>query len=186
MKGSLLKGALLALLLDLSEPTHPYLLATLLERRLGPGTELDREAVYKMLTPLAREGLVEYEWRENATGNWSRQKAYRRTELTEEAVRAWMAAPPSYGVAREELRVRIAFSRSSDAPVLLRALDTFEMQCMEQLGECELHDVPMTTWPGLALNVACDWADEHLRADLSWIMKTRESMRDYAARREAG
>lgn len=182
MRGSPLKGALLALLLELGEPTHPYLLATLLARRLGPAGRVDPDAVYKMLTPLVKAGLVECEVRENATGSWQRQRVYRTTQLTEDARRAWMSAPLSYAVAREDLRVRIAFSRPSDAPVLLAALDVFERQCMEQLEECEAHDVPVGTWPGLVLNVACDWADEHVHADLSWIMKTREAIRDHTAR----
>jgi DNA-binding PadR family transcriptional regulator len=186
MRGSPLKGALLALLLEQNEPMHPYLLATLLARRLGPAGRVEHDAVYKMLTPLVKAGLVDCEWRENATGSWQRQKVYRATDLTEGARRAWMAAPLSYEVAREDLRIRVAFSRPSDAPVLLQSLDVFEMQCMEQLDECEAHEVPVGTWPGLVLNVACDWADEHVRADLSWIMKTRESIRDYAAQQGSG
>jgi DNA-binding PadR family transcriptional regulator len=182
MRGSPLKGALLALLLELGEPTHPYLLATLLARRLGPAARVDHDAVYKMLAPLVKAGLVDFEVRENPTGNWQRQRVYRATDLTEDARRRWMSAPLSYEVAREDLRVRIAFSRPSDAHVLLQALDVFEMQCMEQLEECELHDVPMGTWHGVVLNAACDWADEHVRADLSWVMKTREAIRDHAGR----
>lgn len=186
MRGSPLKGALLALLLELGEPTHPYRLATLLARRLGPASRVDHDAVYKMLTPLVKAGLVGCEVRDKATGSWQRQRVYRATELTEDARRAWMAAPLSYEVAREDLRVRIAFSRASDAPVLLGALDVFEMQCMEQLEECEAHGVPVGTWPGVVLNVACDWADEHVRADLSWVMNTRESIREYTVRQGSG
>lgn len=35
---------------------------------------------------------------------------------------------------------------------------------------------------GVAMGAAWDWTDEHVRADLSWIMKTRESIIDHSAR----
>jgi DNA-binding PadR family transcriptional regulator len=183
MKGSPLKGALLALLSELGEPAHPYLLATLLRRRLGPASRVEAEAVYKMLEALERAGLIVGELRDNERGSWRRQRLYSVTDVTARALDAWMAAPVSYRVARAELQVKIAFSRPSDIVVLLAALDVFERQCMEQLEACEAaDDVPVATWTGVALNVACDWVQEHVKADLAWIMSARERMRDFAAR----
>jgi DNA-binding PadR family transcriptional regulator len=173
----------MALLLELGEPTHAYLLATLLARRLGPASKVEAEAIYKMLPALQRAGLVDCELGEIETGgSWRRLNLWRTNDLTERAVNEWMAQSVSYAVARADLQVKIAFSRPSDAPVLLAALDVFEMQCMEQLTACEEADgVPMARWSGLALNTACSWAEEHLKADLSWVMSTRESMNEYLA-----
>jgi DNA-binding PadR family transcriptional regulator len=58
MRGSPLKGALLALLLEMGEPTHPWRLATLAERRLGPASRIDYGVVYRMLTALVEQDLV--------------------------------------------------------------------------------------------------------------------------------
>lgn len=184
MRGSPLKGALLAVLLELGEPAYPYRLATLLARRLGPAARVDHRLVYKMLDPLEEAGLVALELRESETGSWRRQKMYRPTELTETAVDEWMASAVPYAVAREDLQVRVAVSRPSDAGVLLRLLDAFEVQCMDQLAECEAFGVPAGRWAGVAMGAAWDWTDEHVRADLSWIMKTRESILDHVAHGE--
>lgn len=182
MRGSHLKGALLALLLELDEPTHPWKLATSLERRLGPASGIDRDVIYGMLEGLQTHGLVACTTRENDSGSWRRQKVYGVTELTEIALSDWLATPVSEEGSRTELQVKIAFSRPSDAPVLLRMLDMYERQCMERLLECEGAEVLMSSWMGLTMNVACSWTEEHLEAELRWIMRTRESMRDYEVR----
>lgn len=180
MKGSPFRGALLALLLEQDEPTHAWLLATLLERRLGPASKIEKEAICKMLPALRETGLVDCE-RESETGS---KCLWLANDLTERAVEEWMAAPAAYAVARSDLQVKIAFSRPSDAPVLLAALDVFEMQCMEQLAACEdTGDAPLARWTGLALNSAGAWAEEHLKADLTWIMSTRGSIREYLSTR---
>lgn len=182
MKGSPLKGALLALLLELDEPAHPWKLATSLERRLGPVSGIDRDAVYKMLPVLAKHGLVVCTTRENETGSWHRQKVYGVTELTEPALSDWIATPVSEEVTHTELQVKIAFSRPSDAPVLMRMLDMYERQCTGRLSECEDAEVLMSSWMGVTMNVACTWTEERLEARLRWIMRTRESLRDYETR----
>jgi len=182
MRGSYLKGALLALLLESGEPAHPWRLATLLERRLGPASGIDRDVVYGMLEGLETHGLVARTTRENESGSWRRQKVYGVTDLTERALSDWIAAPVSEEATRTELQVKIAFSRPCDAPVLLRTLDMYERQCMDRLAACEDAEVPMSSWTGLRMNVARTSTEEHLEAELRWIMRTRDWMRDYATR----
>ncbi len=179
MRGSPLKGALLALLLELDEPAHPWKLATLLERRLGPASGIDPEAVYKMLPVLARDDLVACTTRENETGNYREQKVYGPTEFTDAAVDIWIATPISEDAGRTELQIKIAFSRPADAPVLLALLDSYEKRCIERLLECLEVDVPMSSWRGVAMNAACSWTKEHLEAEERWIMQTRESIRAF-------
>ncbi len=184
MNGSPLKGALLALLLELEEPAHPYMLATLLAERLGSAFLVEPEAVYKMLKALEDAELVASEERENETGSWRRQNIYRPTDLTGRAVSAWMSAPVSDVAARPELLVKIAFARPSDIPVLLDALNALEMRRMDRLDECQSAEVPMSSWVDLATNIACTWTKEHVQADLHWIMATRDWIREYAAKHE--
>jgi DNA-binding PadR family transcriptional regulator len=185
MRGSHLKGALLALLLEIGEPAHPWWLATALKRRLGPASGIDHDVVYGMLAGLESHGLVACTTRENDRGNWRRQKVYGATDLTEPALSDWISTPVSHEANCTELQVKIAFSRPSDAPVLLRMLDAYEKQCTNRLSECEAAEVLMLSWMGMAMNVACTWTEEHLQAELRWIMRTRESMRDYEARHGA-
>ena len=180
VRGSPLKGALLALLLGIDEPTHGYRLATLLAERLGPSLRFELDGVYKMLKAFEKAGLVASELRESEVGSWRRQSVYGPTDLTEQAVGLWMAEPVSDDAARPELLVKIACSRPCDIPVLLDALNALEMRRMDRLGECERAVVPMSSWSGLATNAACGWTEEHLQADLRWIMSTRDWMRDYA------
>ncbi len=180
MGGSPLKGALLALLLELDEPTYPWRLATLAARRLGPASASDPSFVYKMLTTLVEQGLVACAMSKNEDG--APQKVYGATDLTERAVSEWMAAPVSEKAIRAVLQIKFAFSRPCDAPVLLGTLDTYELQCLDRLAECLDAEVPMSSWTGLRMNVSSTWTEERLEGELRWIMRTRESMRDYAVK----
>jgi DNA-binding PadR family transcriptional regulator len=179
MRGSPLKGALLALLLELDEPTYPWRLAMLVGRRLGPASGLDPGVVYKMLTALMEQNLVACTTRRDDDGR--PQKVYGATDFTERALSEWMATPVSEAT-RTELQVKFAFSRPCDAPVLLRTLDKYELQCLDQLGECLEAEVLMSSWTGLRMNVASTWTEERLEGELRWIMRTRQSMRDYSAK----
>jgi DNA-binding PadR family transcriptional regulator len=180
MRGSPLKGALLALLLELGEPTYAWRLATLAMRRLGPASGVDPNVVYKMLTTLVEQGLVACVMGKDEDG--APQKVYSATDLTEPAVSEWMAAPVPERAIRDVLQIKFAFSRPCDAPVLLATLDTYELQCLDRLAECLDAEVPMSSWTGLRMNVSSTWTEERLEGDLRWIMRTRESMLDYAAK----
>lgn len=180
MRGSPLKGALLALLLELGEPTHPWRLATLAARRLGPASVIDPGFVYKMLTTLVEQGLVACTMGKNDDG--APQKVYGPTDFTERAVSEWMATPVSESAIRTELQIKFAFARPCDTPVLLRTLDTYELQRLDRLAECLDAEVPMSSWTGLRMNVSSTWTEERLEGELRWIMRTRESMRDYAVK----
>lgn len=180
MKGSPLKGALLALVLEQDEPTYPYRLAMLLERRLGPAAGVDRDGVYKMLPGLEKCGLIASSTSENDSGDWRRHTVYAPTDLTESALDTWMATPVTDRARRTELQIKIAFSRPLDAPVLLRTLDDYERYCTKMFAECEEMDIPMSSWLGVKINVAVNWTEEHMNAELRWIMTSRESIGAYA------
>jgi DNA-binding PadR family transcriptional regulator len=179
MRGSPLKGALLALMLELERPTYPYKLATLIDRRLGPTARVDREGIYRMLEGLEKLGLVASSTQENDCGSWRRQTVYAPTELAVAAVDVWMATPVTEWTARAELQIKIAFSRPCDAPVLLRVLDKFERLCIGLAAECQEMEAPLSSWMGLRLSGAIKWSEEHLAADVQWITMTRELIRDY-------
>lgn len=93
LKGSPLRGALLALLLELGEPIHGYGLAMLLAERLGPAERVEVNSVYRMLRDFEVCGLVVSELREDRSGRRPPKRLYRATDLTEAAVSQWKAAP---------------------------------------------------------------------------------------------
>jgi DNA-binding PadR family transcriptional regulator len=191
MKGSPLKGALLALLLELDEPIHVYRLATLLARRLEPVMRVEREGVYGMLDVLERLGLVTREIRKGERGGLRNdQRFYSASEMTGPAVTEWMAAPVSDGTAKVELLIRIAVSQPSHAPILLEILRMCEVRCLDRLSRYEKQtnrgeNVAPSTWKGLAIGVVSLWTKKHTQAELEWIMSTRDWMDDYILKHEA-
>ena len=191
MKGSPLKGALLALLLELDEPIHVYRLATLLARRLEPVMRVEREGVYGMLDVLERLGLVTCEIRKGERGGLRNdQRFYSASEKTESAVAEWMAAPVFDGTAKAELLIRIAVSQPAHAPILLEKLLMCEVRCLDLLKkDDEQNDrgesASPSTWKGLAIGVVSAWTKEHTQVELEWIMTTREWICDYALKHEA-
>lgn len=186
LKRSPLKGALLALLLELDEPTHGYKLAPLLAERLEPAEQIEIQAVYRMLKDLEALGLVVGEWRRGEEGGRRPPKrVYRVTEMAEPAVDQWMATSVPDGAARIELLIKIAFSRPSDAPLLLDVLRMRENRCIERIKDCDPGEVTATsTWAGIGGNVALIWTEKHGQAELEWIMSVREWIHDYAVRRD--
>lgn len=187
LKGSPLKGALLALLLELGEPTHAYRLAALLERRLKSVMPVEENAVYKMLKALELSGLVASEVRHaEDAGSSKTRRYYRPTDYTLPAARAWMAAPLSDRAAEQELLIKIAVSQPSDAPVLLEMLQMRANRCLERLKEDdeeEAQDVvaPPSTWKGMTINIVSGRPEIQAESEMEWIVRARKSIFEYSA-----
>jgi DNA-binding PadR family transcriptional regulator len=177
VSGSPLQGVLLALLLDEQqlEPLHGYKLATLAERRLGPAWGITRQSVYKTLERLEHARLVSSALRaSDRRGPGNSYRVYSAGGRAEAARAAWMESPPSREPMRVEIQARIAVSRATDAPHLLRALDCYEQECFTLLRETDAAKVPTGSWAGLALNLQREAVDAALQAELSWISKARQ------------
>jgi DNA-binding PadR family transcriptional regulator len=185
MKGSRVKGAVLGMLVEHDRPTHAYHLGTLINRRLGPAAEIDRESIYKLLRVLDSRGLVDCSERENPDGGgWQRQRVYSANEATRDALSRWMETAVSDADFRSELHVKIVFSRPSDAPTLLRSLDVYERVCVKRLATCKEAMLPVSvssSWTALAMGVSRNASEEHLAAELRWIATTRDWINGYLA-----
>lgn len=182
--GSVLRGVLLALLLDEhNRALNGYRLAILVRRRLGPAWDVGRQSVYRTLEQLEKEDLVSCAERSPAGmgGAGRRQRVYWATDRAEAALSAWMEAPVSRELVRDELQAKIAISRARDAPALLRALDAYERSCFELLRQTGEAKVPMGSWAGLSMNLARAAADEGIEAELRWVAVARRWIADYIA-----
>jgi DNA-binding PadR family transcriptional regulator len=184
--GSLLQRVLLALLLE--QPLHGYVLATMLERRLGPAWSFSRQGVYEALKRLEHEDLVSCSSSANkqTRGRRHRQEVYAPTSRAEATLAAWMQSPVRMEPQRVELHARIAMSREADAPQLLRALDAYERDCKDRLRETADAEVRMGSWRALTLNVALGAVIDGLQAELQWIVRTRREIEDFVATCSAG
>lgn len=178
MRGSPLKGVLLGLVAELEQPAHAYVLATMMARRLGPAWQVDRKRVYQMLEQLERAKLISSSPRHTKRGVL---EVYSPTDYTADALSTWMETHASKSPVREELQAKIVVSRVQDAPRLLRALDTYERECFEMLHATSESDVPARSWSGVAMTLARVAADEHLQAELRWVMTARETIEDFVA-----
>ena len=161
-------------------PLTGYKLATLAERRLGPGWQGSRRSIHKALKRMENEGLVS-----SRPDERGRARSYSATERGEMALAQWMAS-----AAREPMRLdlpaKIAVSRPQDAPRLLRALDDYERECFERLQRSSEAEVPLGSWAGLAMNLARAALDEGLQAELRWVTHARRWIEDFVAQRPRG
>ncbi|MGH2879972.1 MAG: PadR family transcriptional regulator [Solirubrobacteraceae bacterium] len=177
------------MLVDLDRPIHPYRLATLINRRLGPGAEIDRESIYKLVRALAKRGLVACEEREASSGSWRRQWVYSATDATRRALSQWMATRTTLGdTFCTEFQLKVAFSRPCDAPVLLLELDGYETDCTQKLAKCEgaTADAAISSsWASLGMGVSREASELHLQAELAWIMSVRDRINEYLTEHHA-
>lgn len=178
MRGSPLKGVLLGLVAELEQPAHAYVLATMMARRLGPAWQVDRKGVYQMLSQLQSAHLVASEPAVTKRGVLD---VYFPTVHTEAALAAWMETHASKSPVREELQAKVAVSRSKDVPSLLRALDAYERECFEMLKATAEAEVGTSSWSGLAMALARIAADEHMQAELRWVMTARQAIQEFIA-----
>lgn len=178
MRGSPLKGVLLGLVAELQQPAHAYVLATMMARRLGPAWQVDRKGVYQMLSQLQGANLIASEPSPTRRGVLD---VYFPTEHTEAALSLWMETQACKAPVREELQAKVAVSRVKDVPSLLRALDVYERECFEMLNATSEAEVASSSWAGLAMALARIAADEHLQAELRWVMTARQTIQEFVA-----
>lgn len=178
MRGSPMKGVLLGLVAELEQPTHAYVLAAMMARRLGPAWQVDRKSVYQMLSQLQAAKLISSK---TAMTRRGLLEVYSPTERADAALELWMETRVSKSPVREELQAKVAVSRAKDVPNLLRALDGYERECFDMLKETSDAEVGTGSWSGLAMALARIAADEHLHAELRWVMTARQAIQEFMA-----
>jgi len=83
---------------------------------------------------------------------------YEATEEGVEYFRAWMHAPTSAPIPREELHVRIALSQPRDLPRLIEVLHSQELACIDELDRIRKRMIAQHDSTGLRAIADEDWA----------------------------
>ncbi len=178
MRGSSpLKGALLGLLVQ--HPGHGYDLALRLHRRLGPAWQIEAKGLYPMLQQLERAGLVSSE-KVACAGPTRGRVMYSPTEHAPRALTEWMRTGHSTEPLRVELHAKLAVARREDVPLLLRALDGYEQDCVKLLSASAERFPQAGSLTALAMNLTRSSALMRLRTELEWIALARREIAAFA------
>jgi hypothetical protein len=106
-------------------------------------------------------------------------KAYCSTDRAHLAVEQWMASPLHRESVREELHARIASSSPHHAPLLEKALETYERESFALLAESPPAEASSGSWRSLTINLTRAAADETLHANIKWSKIAREWIREW-------
>lgn len=171
-----LRGALLGIVLE--RPGHGGDLASRLVARLGATWRIDTNDVYRLLDQLVADGLVtanEEPRRDNARRT---HVVYRPTELTENAMTAWMETLLPREPVRLGLHAKLVVARDQDAHRLLAALRDYERECLRlaQLVAPTTHE--MRSWTAMVMDCTRDAIWRQLQADVDWATQTRQRINE--------
>jgi DNA-binding PadR family transcriptional regulator len=169
-----LKGAMLALLSR--QPAHGYALAKRLNRLLGPAADIEAKSLYPKLSQLEAAGLVS-----SAGGSPKdtlERRVYHPTSDTELAVADWMARTSGHPPIRSELQLKIIVSTARDVPMLLRAMETYELSCLGLLSSNVEADVEKVSWTGVVINIVRAGATTQIKAELDWVRAARRELEE--------
>jgi DNA-binding PadR family transcriptional regulator len=173
-----LKTAVLAALVE--HPGHGYGIAGRLSMRMGPAWQVESKRVYEVLQELEDEGMAS-SVRELSSEEGRLRRVYTATPLAEQERARWMGERQPVPLVRADIHARVAFSRPEEAPQLLKALDEYELDCMEMLEQHVEADFRPAAWRGRVLNLMRVAPREHLEGEIRWIMRARREIEEYLA-----
>jgi DNA-binding PadR family transcriptional regulator len=167
-----LKGALLCLLVQ--QRGYGYDLANQLERRLGPGWNVNRRSLYRMLESLERGKLASSD---RSGGSSSERIMYDPTPAAEPVVAEWMGSIGSRLVL-SELQAKLVVARREDLPRLLVAVDACERRCFAMQREITVDLPPRQSMVGALMYMARE--EELLSSEVSllWLDRVRGKILD--------
>ncbi len=160
------KAAALAVLLE--GPTYGYEVAKRINRRMGSSWQVQQKHIYTVLKQLEDAGLV---WSERQPIDdppyWRR--FYHPTDAAEEARREWLVTPPASSILRADIHARLAFSGDEDIPALLRALEQWRVDLLEEIEENASTETPRVSWLGTIMSLYRSAVDKRLKAEVEWV-----------------
>ena len=179
-----LKHAVLGLIVQ--RCGHGYEIGKRISALLGPSYLISPSGVYGALGQLEHEGLIVAITPEAPTEgerdqHCARRTIYENTAKGDEVFKRWLASSiTSSGLARNELRLKVAVSGPADIQALLQSLEREELRTRQVYEECQaaMKDPgrDRDTWTGIASDLAQGAGLIRLKGDLCWMQKVRDSL----------
>jgi DNA-binding PadR family transcriptional regulator len=127
-----IKYAVLGLIAE--EPRHGYAVRAAFEERLGDFWELNYGQVYQVLTALQQESLIT--GTDEQVGRRPRRTVYAISAKGRDALRAWLAKPPSATKPfRDDFYVRLLFITEDSGTLLSEILTRRANACERRVAE---------------------------------------------------
>jgi DNA-binding PadR family transcriptional regulator len=176
------KHAVLGILAD--RPSYGYELVHRLNLRLGPAWQLSASTVYAALEQLEHDRLISAvervgEDRRGADRRVLRRVVYEVTAAGLESLRAWMGEPSFRPEpVRSELALKIAVSRSDDAPAILDAVEQAGRIVAIARGEClaAAEAASGRPWSDTTAALLAAGTVGRLDGELRWLELVRRSL----------
>jgi DNA-binding PadR family transcriptional regulator len=175
-----LRGALLGLVLE--RPSHGGELANRLARRLGETWRVDPNDVYRLLSNLEDEGLIEVREEPRRDKRAGTRVVYHPTELTSVALSRWIETLLPRETFRLGLHAKLAVAREQDVPGLRAALAQHRRECLELATSLPAGAGEPRSWSALFLDSTRDGVQQMLQTEIDWVGRTLRRMDEYAAR----
>lgn len=175
-----IKAAALAVLLE--APGHGYHVATRINKRMGTWA-IDPKHIYRPLRQLEEAGLV-WSRREDIDEPPGYRRVYYPTDAAQKAREQWFGSRPALSVVRVDIHARIAFSTEEDAPDLLRALEEYKADLLEEIQENAITwAAPRGSWDAFALEHLREEVDKQCKAEIEWVNDMSAALRERIAGR---
>ena len=177
-----LRGALLGIVLE--RPGHGGDLASRLVARLGETWRIDTNDVYRLLDQLVADGLIVAHEEPRRENRRRTRVVYRPTDLTENALTAWMETLLPREPVRLGLHAKLVVARDEDGPRLVAALRDYERECLRLAQLVAPTAGAMRSWTALVMDCTRDAVWRQLQADVDWAAQTRRRINERMRARE--
>jgi DNA-binding PadR family transcriptional regulator len=175
-----LKAAALAVLLE--GPTYGYDVARQINRRMGASWHVQAKHIYAVLDQLKDAGLLRSEIHEVGDPPRS-QRFYYPTDVAEQARRDWLITPPSASILRADIHARLAFCTEEEVPMLLRALNEWRVDLLEEIEKNAETGTPRVSWLGMIMSLYRSAVDKRLKAEVEWAGEACQMIEEFEGER---
>lgn len=176
-----LRGALLGLVIE--RPSHGGELANRLAKRLGETWRIDSNDVYRLLSNLEGEGLVQAREERRRDKRLGTRVVYHPTGRTSAALTRWIETLLPRETYRLGLHAKLTVAREQDIPGLRSALKQHRRECLELAASMCPGDGQPGSWTALFMDCTRDGIYQMLQTELDWVDRTLRRIEEFAAGR---
>ena len=174
-----LRGALLGLVLE--RPSHGGELANRLDMRLGGTWRVGSNDIYRLLSDLQKEGLVQIREEPLRNGRPGTRVVYHPTERTSAALTRWIETLLPRETFRLGLHAKLAVAREGDLLGLRAALVQHRRECLELAAAMAPSDGDPRTWGALFMDCTRDGVHHMLQTEIDWVNRTLRRIDEFSA-----